>query len=308
MERVSFHNRDVVIAGHLHLPDSLDQGKAYPAIVLATPGSSVKEQIGGIYAQSLAEQGFVALTFDPSYQGESGGHPRDLEDPAVRAEDVRCAVDYLMTRSFVNEKRVGLLGICAGGGYAINAALTERRFKAIGTIVANDIGQAFREMLPSRQDLLAMLDSVGAQRTVEARGGSVRRDQWIPDSLVDAKAAGISDPELLEAVTFYRETEYRHPNSTNRLLFTSFGNIISFDAFNLVPDLLTQPLQVIVGGRRGTTGQYEAGKLLFDLSPSEFKDFFVVEGAGHYDMYYKPEYVSQAINRLVPFYSKHLSI
>ena len=122
----------------------------------------------------------------------------------------------------------------------------------------------------------------------------------------DADAAGIDDADLLEAVTFYRESQYRHPNSNNRLLFVSYGNLLAFDAFNLVPDLLTQPLQVIVGGRRGPTGQYEAGRRLFDLSPALDKDFFTVEGAGHYDMYYKPDYVNQAVDRLDAFYTKHL--
>lgn len=304
MKAISFKNRNIDIAGNLHVPPDFDETGSYPALVLATPGSSVKEQIGAIYAQKLAARGFLALTFDPSYQGESSGEPRDLEDPAARVADIRCAVDYLMTLPYVNEKRVGLLGICAGGGYAINAALTEYRFKAIGTVVANDIGSAFRKMLPDvRQTLL----EVGRQRTAEARGAAPRRDAWIPDSLKDAEAAGAKDPDLIEAVTFYRESRYRHPNSTNRLLFVSYGNLLGFDAFNLVPDLLLQPLQVIVGGRRGATGQYEAGRRLFDLSPAADKDFFVVEGAGHYDMYYKPEYVGQAIDRLATFYSKHLA-
>ncbi|UIK04734.1 alpha/beta hydrolase [Neorhizobium galegae] len=210
-----------------------------------------------------------------------------------------------MTLPYVDEDSVGLLGICAGGGYAINAALTELRFKAVGTVVANDIGQAFRKILP---DVGKTLVDVGNQRTAEARGDDLRRDPWIPDSLEKAKVAGITDPDLLEAVNFYRESRYRHPNSSNRLLFVSYGNLLSFDALNLVPDLLTQPLQVIVGGRHGTTGQYEAGKRLFDLSPSAEKDFFVVEGAGHYDMYYKPEYVDQAVDRLATFYRRHLIV
>lgn len=303
MKRISFKNRNLDIVGNLHLPSGFDENRTYAALVLSTPGSSVKEQIGAVYAEKLAQRGFIALAFDPSYQGESGGEPRDLEDPAARVEDIHCAVDYLMTLPFVGEERVGLLGICAGGGYGINAALTEHRFKALGTVVGNDTGQAFRRMLP---DVLGTLVDVGKQRTAEARGAESRRDPWIPDTLKQAEEAGVTDPEVLEAITFYRESPYRHPNSTNRLLFRSYGYLLRFDAFHLVPELLTQPLQVIVGGRRGNTGQYEVGQTLFDLSPALEKDFFVVEGAGHYDMYYKPEYVDQAIDRLVPFYSRHL--
>lgn len=304
--RVTFKNRSNEIVGNLHIPPGLDDTERYPAIVLTTPGSSVKEQVGGIYASHLAEQGFLALTFDPSHQGESGGLPRDLEDPAVRVEDVRCAVDYLATQSIVDMDRIGVLGICAGGGYAINAALTERRFKAIGTVVANDLGTAFRKMKVADPGLLETLEEVGRQRTAEARGAELRRDPWIPDTLKQAHEAHIQDPELLQAIEFYRESEYRHPRSTNRLLFSSYDKILSFDAFHLVPTLLTQPIQVIVAGRQGNTGQYEAGKRLYELSPSSQKDFFVVEGAGHYEMYYKPPYVKQAVSRLVDFYVKHL--
>ncbi len=307
LKQISFKNRSIDMAGSIYFPNDFDSSKTYAAIVLATPGSSVKEQIGAIYSERLAARGFVALTFDPSYQGKSGGEPRDLEDPAARVEDIRCAVDYLMTQRFVDETRVGLLGICAGGGYAVNAALTEHRFKAVGTVVGNDIGSAFRKMQP-KEDLLKKLKEVGAQRTAEARGAEPRRDPWIPDSLKEAEAAGIKDPELLEAVKFYRESQYRHPNSTNRLLYSSYAELLNFDAFHLVPELLTQPLQVIVGGKRGNTGQYEAGKQLFELSPAAEKDLFVVEGAGHYDMYYKPQYVAKAVDRLAKFYSKHLDV
>lgn len=303
MRRVEFKSGSINVVGDLHLPPDFDEGRGYPAIVLSTPGSSVKEQIGAIYANRLAAHGYLALTFDPSFQGESGGEPRDLEDPAARVGDIHSAVDCLMTLPFVDDQRVGLLGICAGGGYAIKAAQTERRFKAVGTVVANDIGEAMRRLLPDyRQTLL----DVAEQRTSEARGGKVRRDQWIPDSLQQARSAGIDDPELLEAVWFYRESQYRHPNSTNRLLFSSYGPLLGFDAFALVPELLTQPLQVIVGGRRGPTGQYEAGQRLFDLSPSAHKDFLVIEGAGHYDMYHKPEYVDRAVERLAAFYARYL--
>lgn len=307
MRRVRFENRGLPVVGDLHLPPDFDEGQSWPALVLATPGSSVKEQIGGVYARRMAERGFVALTFDPSYQGESGGEPRDREDPSVRIEDIRCAVDFLMTLPFIDEARVGLLALCAGGGYGINAALTDHRLRAIGTVVASDIGAAFRSF-QSRPQLLETIAEVGRQRTAEARGAPARRDPWIPDSLAEAVAQGVTDEATLEAVTFYRESDYRRPSSTNRLLFTSNGQILAFDAFSLVPELLIQPLLVIVGGRRGSTGQYEAGERLHALSPAADKAFFVVEGAGHYDLYYKPEYVGPAVDQLAPFFARHLDV
>lgn len=113
---VSFKARDIMLAGHLRIPKEEEARKSFAAVVIATPGSSVREQIGANYAERLTEKGFVTLTFDPSYQGQSGGHPRDLEDPAVRVEDIRCAIDFLTTVPVVAEDRLGLLGVCAGGG------------------------------------------------------------------------------------------------------------------------------------------------------------------------------------------------
>ena len=104
------------------------------------------------------------------------------------------------------------------------------------------------------EDLPGVIEAEGRQRTIEARGGAPRRDPWIPNSLEDASAAGITDPEVLAAVCFRRHSSYRHRKSTNRLAFRSRGHLLSFDAFHLVPELLRQPLQVIVGGRRRATG------------------------------------------------------
>ena len=305
LKSVSFSNRHLDIAGHLRLPVGFDEKKTYAALVIVTPGSSVKEQIGAVYGGKMADRGFITLTFDPSYQGESGGEPRDLEDPAARVEDVRCAVDYLMTLPYVDEERLGVLGICNGGGYAVNAAMTEHRFKAVGTVVAVNMGRAWRQFLLSADGAGGPLEAVGKQRTAEARGGEARRDPWIPESMDEAKAAGITDPDTLDAVAFYTE---RRPakTRTNRLLFTSNGTLLGFDAFHLVGELLTQPLQVIVGGRLGTTFSFEDGKTLFERATSK-KEFFVVEGAGHYDLYDKDEYVDQAVERLDGFYTEYLN-
>jgi fermentation-respiration switch protein FrsA (DUF1100 family) len=301
--QVTFKNGTIDLAAALYLPDGHDETKVYPALVLATPGSSVKEQIGATYAEKMAAQGFVAITFDPSYQGESGGTPRDLEDPATRVEDIRCAVDYLLSLSFVDANRVAMLGICAGGGYAVNAAMTDHRIKALGTVVASDMGKAFRAM-QSPADTIKLLEEVGEQRSIEARGGPERRDPWIPDSLAEARAQGVTDRDVLDAVTYYRET-HRHPRSTNRLYFASKARILGFDGFGLVSELLTQPLQVIVGGRKGITHSYENGEDLFRRAKT-VKDFYIVDGAGHYEMYWVPEYVDQAVLKLASFYAAHL--
>ena len=115
LKSVSFMNGSINIAGNIRFPNGFDANKKYAALVIATPGSSVKEQIGANYGEKMSERGYVTLTFDPSYQGECSGEPRGLEDPAARVEDIRCAVDFLTTLSYVGEDRIGILGICAGG-------------------------------------------------------------------------------------------------------------------------------------------------------------------------------------------------
>ena len=303
--RVTFKNGEIEVVGNVWLPDGFDEHGSYPALVIVTPGSSVKEQIGTVYGGKMAGKGYVTLAFDPSYQGESGGTPRDLEDPAARVEDVRCAIDFLVTLPYVSHENIGVLGICAGGGYAANAALTEHRIKAVGVVVPVNMGRAFRQAQSEANAVTATLAAVAEQRTAEARGAEHRRDPWIPDSLEEAEAAGVNDPDTLDAITYYRTPRGYNCNSTNRLLFRSNALLLSFDAFHLVGELLTQPLQVIVGGRLGTTFSFSDGKTLWERARNKH-DFMVVENAGHYEMYDKPENVDQAVERLGSFYGEHL--
>lgn len=305
LKTFAFPNGKLTISSHLHLPKAFDDTANSPALVISAPGSSVKEQISAIYAEKLASQGFVVLTFDPSCQGASEGVPRGLEDPGRRIEDLKCAADTLTSLPGVDASRIGLLGICAGGGYAVQAALTDPRFKALGTVVATNIGAAFRRMLPpeKREQLLS---EVAAQRTAQAAGADQKMVPWIPDSLEEADASGITDPDVLDAVAFYRHSAWRHENATNRLDFCSFGLLLGFDALQVVPDLLTQPLLVIANGRDGSTGAQGDSQALFDLAPSEDKRIVTVEGAGHYEMYHVPVYVDQAVSELTTFFQTHL--
>ena len=123
--KVTFPNQLTSMAGILFVPPNMDKTKKYPALAVAHPFGGVKEQTAGTYARKMAEKGYVTLAFDASHQGESGGYPRNTENPAERMEDIRCAVDYLTTLSTVDEGRIGLLGDCAGGSYVMAVAPTE---------------------------------------------------------------------------------------------------------------------------------------------------------------------------------------
>ncbi|MFV0469333.1 MAG: alpha/beta hydrolase [Dysgonomonas sp.] len=301
MQKVSFKNRDWEVAGHLHLPDNFDSAEKYSAIVCVHPGSSVKEQTAGLYAKQLAKAGFIALVFDASFQGESGGEPRHLENPATRVEDIRCAVDFLTTQTFVDDNRIGVLGICAGGGYAANAAMTERRIKAVATVSGTNASRAFRESNP-----LATLESVSKQRTAEANGGEKLITNWTPISAEEAKNAGIDEMDMLQAIDYYRTPRGEYPTSDNKLLFTSISDLIMFDAFHLAEFLLTQPLLVIVGDKVGAFGSYRDGFDLYNKAASQNKKIHVVKGASHYDLYDRPHATQEAVGQLIPFFTENL--
>ena len=305
IEHVSIPRGPYALAGDLHLPDDFDAAALRPAVVLATPGSSVKEQIGANYASRLARHGLVALTFDPSHQGRSGGEPRDLEDPYRRGEDISYAVDALSAVDGVDPTRIGGLGICAGGGYAVHTARTDHRIKAIATVVASNVGEAFRSAAFAPEGPVEALDELARQRIDEVANGEPERVNWLPDTLEDAATLGITDVDTLQAIEFYRLPPAYSEYSTNRRLRRSDPLLLGYDAFHLVDPLLSQPLQVIVAGRRGNTGQYEAGMALWDMAPNPV-DLLVVDGAGHYEMYSVPRYVDQAVERLLAFYDEHL--
>lgn len=294
------------LAALLHLPDDFDEQRSIPAVVLSTPGSSVKEQIGANYASRLAARGIAALVFDPAYQGESGGEPRDLEDPYRRGEDISYAIDALEVVSGIAVDRIGVLGICAGGGYAVHTARTDHRIRAVGTVVAGNMGDSWRSAAFAPDGPAVALDRLAADRIREVQTGELQRLNWLPDTPDDAAAAGITDIDNTQAITYYRTPRGGHPRSTNRRLVRSDALLMGYDAFHLVDQLLTQPLQVILAGRKGVTGSYEAGMKLWQLAPNPV-DLMVVEGAGHYEMYDVPEYVDQAVDRLADFYHEHLA-
>ncbi len=307
VQSVKFKNRSWEVAAIMQFPKDFDETKKYPAIVCAHPISSCKEQTSGhIYGKQLAEAGFVTLAFDASYQGESGGEPRFLEDPTMRVEDFRCAADYLTTLDYVDEKRIGVLGICGGGGYAANAAMTERRFKAVGTVVAANYGRVMREGDYTAGTAIRTLEAVAARRTAQARGAEALIIGYIPNSQEERIKAGMNDIDIREAVDYYKTPRGESPNSPNRLRFDSLDKVIAFDAFHLAEHLLTQPLMIIVGDKVGAFGSYRDGYELFNKAASQNKHLHVVQGASHYDLYDQPKATGEALEHLIPFFKENL--
>ncbi len=140
---VQYHNRyGVRLAGDLYHAKNLDKNKRYPALLIGAPYGGVKEQGPGIYANELAQRGFVVLTFDPSCNGYSGGRPRHIASPDLFVEDFHAGVDFLGTRDFVDPEKIGVIGICGSGGFALSAAQVDTRIKAVATVSMVDISQA----------------------------------------------------------------------------------------------------------------------------------------------------------------------
>ena len=184
IERVTYpaRNMGTTIVANLFKPAGFDANRKYAAIVVTHPFGGVKEQTSGLYAQHLAEQGFITLAYDASYQGESGGEPRLMEVPAQRLDDISCAIDFLVKHPQVDAERIGSLGICAGGGYALCNAATELRVKAVAAVSLFNLGEARREGMGtiSYEERMKRLKDAAEARSREARGEAVRLVPVVP--------------------------------------------------------------------------------------------------------------------------------
>ncbi|MCA0176685.1 MAG: alpha/beta hydrolase [Proteobacteria bacterium] len=307
MQTVSIRNADMYwdIAADIQFPPGFDDKKTYPAIISAHPIGSCKEQTSGnVYGKALAEAGFVVIAFDRSTQGASGGEPRYIEDPALAVEDFRHVVDYLTTLPYVDAERIGVLGICGGGGYAINVTMTERRIKALASITGVNFGRLCREGF-SGYDPIAALDAMGKQRTAEARGGKAQTDMFVPASLKEAQQAGITDVDVLGATDYYRN-RCANDGAGTRALFSHRATAVGWDAFHLAETLLTAPMIVVMGEQPGGFGAYRDGQEIYGRAASKHKELVVVKGTTHYELYDQPGPVGEALEKLIPFFKTHL--
>ncbi|MFF1817858.1 alpha/beta hydrolase [Kribbella sp. NPDC058245] len=286
---ITFDSNDITLAGHLYRPQT--EGP-HPAIVVGHPGSGVKEQAAGLYARRLSEAGFVTLAYDAAYQGESGGKPRGLEDPAQRVEDLKAAVSYLSAQSFVTE--INALGICASGGYALAATATDHRIQRIATVSSTDIARVFRYGADGTQDPAVfdgMLDQAAA-----ARAGGPQDLVLFPETIEQARALG--GEHGAEGFEYYRTPRAEHPRSAQTFPWISIDRMATFDAFAAVPLIGSRPL-LMVAGTRAVTAWMGIEAYQRARGP---KEFHWVEGASHVDLYDKPEYVVPVIAKLAAFF------
>ncbi|MDI9109975.1 alpha/beta hydrolase [Serratia marcescens] len=309
MQNVRIQNADMAwhIAAHIQLPPGFDESKRYPTVVSVHPFGSCKEQTSGnVYGKALAEKGYVVIAYDASFQGGSGGAPRWVEDPTQRVEDISRVIDYAVTLPYVDAERIGVLGICGGGGYAVNATLTEKRIKAVVSITGVNIGRLFREGF-SGYDPLAALNAMAAQRTLEARGGELQVNELLPASPEAAAAHGLTERDVFEATDYYKTARGQQPGGATRMLFSHAQKTLAWDAFAFAEVLLTQPVMVVVGEKVGAFGAYRDGMEVYGrATASQHRELVSLADFSHYELYDQPEAVREALDKVLPFFAAHL--
>ncbi|HDZ8884401.1 alpha/beta hydrolase [Aeromonas dhakensis] len=303
---LTYQNLGWQTAADLYLPPDFDEQKRYPAIVSTHPIGSCKEQTAGnVYAKGLAAAGFVVLVHDASFQGASGGEPRFIEDPAIRVSDIRFAVDYLQSLSYVDSDRIGAIGVCGGGAYTIHAGITDHRLKALVSITGVNYGRLICEGFAQFKPL-ELAQSIARMRTAQAQGDATEPADLLPASVAAATAAGITDIDVLEATEYYKTARGQQPHGATRQLMSFTGAAMGWDAFLHAEVLLTQPLMVVIGDKAGGFGAYRDGWEIYGRAASTDKHIVVAEGWSHYDLYDKPEPVAIAMASLVPFFQRTL--
>ena len=307
MKSVSVKNTYWDIAADLHFPPNFDETKKYPAIISAHPIGSCKEQTdGNIYGAALAEAGFVVLVHDASFQGESGGEPRFIEDPSIRVSDIRYAVDYLQSLPYVDAERIGAIGVCGGGAYTIHAGITDHRLKALVSITGVNFGRLIREGFANFKPLES-IENMAKMRTQEAQGGTRHVVDLLPASVDAAKKAGVTDIDVLEATDYYKTARGQQPGGATSQLMSFSSAAMGWDAFLNAETLLTQPLMVVIGDKAGGFGAFRDGWEIYGRAASAIKEMVVVAGHSHYDLYDQPKPVGEALGKLIPFFQMHLA-
>ncbi|WP_353613742.1 alpha/beta hydrolase [Mangrovibacter phragmitis] len=304
-EKVTFKNQyQMDVVGMLFTPKNATPGTKLPAIVIGHPMGAVKEQSSSLYAQKLAEQGFATLAIDLSFWGESAGKPGHLISPEIYTDDFSAAVDYLSTQSFVDPEKIGVLGICGSGSFAISAAKIDPRLKAVATVSMYNMGAAFRNGLNHSQTVeqrKAFIAAAAAQRFKEFTGGEIA---YIPGTVnkLDDSTPAIQR----EFYDFYRTPRGAYTPKgekaelTTKPMLSSIGKFMNFYPFNDIETISPRPMLFITGdhahSREFSEDAYKRA--------AQPKELYVVPNAGHVDLYDRADLIPFA--KLTSFFKTNL--
>lgn len=304
-QKVTFKNQyQMEVTGNLFMPKDRDKNARYPAIVVGHPMGAVKEQSSNLYAQKLAEQGFVTLAIDLSFWGESEGKPRNAVAPDIYAEDFSAAVDYLGTRPDIDRNRIGALGICGSGSFVISAAKIDPRMRAIATVSMYDMGAVNRHALnhsltlAQRKDII---EQAAQQRYSEFTGGEIRYTSGTVHK-IDAD----TPPVAKEFYDFYRTPRGEFtpkgssPALTTHPTLTSNVKFMNFYPFNDIETISPRPMLFITGENAHSR---EFSEDAYKLA-GQPKELVIVPGAGHVDLYDRTDLIPFA--KLTTFFKQNL--
>ncbi len=281
---VRYTNRyGIEIAADLYLPADLDKTTAHAGVVIGPPHSAVKEQAPGFYANQLARRGFVALAFDPSFNGESGGDARRVSSPEIFAEDFSAGVDFLGTLPYVDRERIGALGICGSGGFALSAAQVDTRIKAVATSAMYDISGANHdgwEHTATDDERREKIATLSAQRWKDVDAGEPEIIRAFPDEPADEIPADLTTTGA-EFFEFYGTTRGHHPRAIGGFTTTSWPAHINFGALRHLDDIAPRPILLITG--ENAHSRYFSDDV-YAQAPGP-RELIVVPGARHIDLY-----------------------
>lgn len=299
---VTYELNGLEISANVYTPANYDPEKKYPAVVVAHPNGGVKEQVAGLYAQRLAEKGYITITADAAFQGASGGHPRNVDKPAYRIEDIHGMADYISRYPGADAERLGLLGICGGGGYSLAAAQTDKRFKAIATISMFNSGRVRRNGYADSQldTIQQRLQQASDARAQEAAGGEVLYSG--DANLTDEQIAKLPLDLYRQGYEYYWKT-HAHPGSTFKYTTSSLLDLMRFDATDRI-ELIDRPLLMIAGSKADSL--YMSEDAFAKSAGTKDKELFEIDGATHIETYWVPKYVDSAMEKLTAFYARTL--
>lgn len=298
-KHVSYTNRyGLKIAGELYTAKDIDLSKKHSALIVGAPYGGVKEQGPGVYANELAQRGFIVLTFDTSFMGDSEGEPRRVSSPEIFSENFSAGVDYLGLQNFVDREKIGVIGICGSGGFALSAAQMDTRIKAVATTSMYDMSVAGRGSM-DKEMIQKAKEKLSNQRWIDAENGYPEYIPYFPEQPLDEVPAELEEPTA-EWFRFYALKRGHHPNARGGFTSTSDLAFLNYRLLDYIDEISPRPILFIVGDRAHSKFFSENAY----AAASEPKELYVVEDAEHIDLYDKIDRIP--FDKLENFFKSNL--